>query len=382
MKKKIILGNNIGVLLLSFAGLMTSCFAQKQVGKDYSLAEKVTTIPIENRLFDKDWQIWCGSMLKGNDDKYHLYYSRWPRKTAHEGWISHSEIGHAVADKPEGPYRHIDIALDQTDSVSWDGATAHNPYIISVGKKYFLYYAGTQGVPLATSVVLKAYGQEWWTRRNTQQIGVAVSDSPNGPWKRFDKPVLERSDDSTAFDGLCVTNPAICVGRNGKIVMLYKAVPQNGKINGGKVRFSVAFADRPEGPFIKSNKLIFEPENPNDNMVAEDPYLWYDEKADKYFAIVRDVIKQFVGKESGGLALMVSDDAMNWKAADKPNVLPKVLHFSDGSSYDEGKSGPVERPWFYRNEKGVPVLLFGAFGIHTGGLHREHTFNGWIPFKL
>ena len=31
-------------------------------------------------------------------------------------------------------------------------------------------------------------------------------------------------------------------------------------------------------------------------------------------AIVRDVVGQFVGKESGGLALLTSKDAIDWKA--------------------------------------------------------------------
>ena len=32
---------------------------------------------------------------------------------------------------------------------------------------------------------------KWWVNRNNQRIGVAVADDPNGPWKRFDKPLID-----------------------------------------------------------------------------------------------------------------------------------------------------------------------------------------------
>lgn len=67
-------------------------------------------------------------MVKGWDNRYHLYYSRWPRSFGHEAWISHSEIAYAVADKPEDPYHFVNIPLPQTNSLAWDGVTTHNPY--------------------------------------------------------------------------------------------------------------------------------------------------------------------------------------------------------------------------------------------------------------
>lgn len=372
-------------MLLGGCILLLSC-EQKTVipGEDYALADMVQTIPIENVQKDSLWNIWCGSMIKGYDGKFHLYYSRWPRKTGHEAWISHSEVAYAVADKPEGPYKFVNISLSKTDSSAWDGATAHNPYMVLKDNKYYLYYVGTQGKPLQADTTITAYGIEWWKRRNTQRIGVAVADKPEGPWRRCSSPVLTINEDTTAFDAMCVANPAICVGRNGKIVMLYKAVCKNGTHKGGKVRFSVAFADTPEGPFKKTNKLIFQPENleaSNTNMVAEDPYIWYDNKVDRYFAIVRDVIDLFTGKDSGRLALMTSEDAIVWKPAKHPKVLPPILHWSNGSTYD-GRESSVERPFLYRDEAGTPRLLFGAFGIRKGNLRREHSFNGRIPLKF
>lgn len=372
-------------ILLGGCLLLLACEQKVMVlGEDYALADMVQTIPVENVQKDSLWNIWCGSMIKGYDNKYHLYYSRWPRETGHEAWISHSEVAYAVADKPEGPYKFVNISLSGTDSCTWDGATAHNPYIVLKDNKYYLYYVGTQGKPLQGEDTIKAYGPEWWKRRNTQRIGVAVADRAEGPWKRLSSPVLTNSKDTTAFDAMCVANPAVCVGRNDKIVMLYKAVCKNGTRKGGKVHFSVAFADKPEGPFLKTNKLIFQPEgqeNVDANMVAEDPYIWYDKKVDRYFAIVRDVVDLFTGKESGRLALMTSEDAIVWKPAKYPKVLPPTLYWSDGSTYD-GRDNSVERPFLYRDEAGIPCLLFGAFGVRNGEQRREHSFNGRIPLKL
>lgn len=350
-------------------------------GMTYSLSDKVQTIPVGNVMCDPAWNIWCGSMVKGDDGKFHLFYSRWPRETRHEGWISHSEVAYAVADKPNGPYRHVNVALGATNANDWDGATAHNPYIIKHQGKYYLYYVGTHAAPLSASETIKAYGPEWWVRRNTQRIGVAVSDRPQGPWKRLPEPVLSASADSSAFDAMCVANPAICIGRSGKVVMLYKAVCKDGSERGGNVRFSVAFADSPTGPFVKSNKLIFQPEDITAKMVAEDPFVWYDNKTDKYYAVVRDVVREFTGQDSGGLALMESDDAIDWKVTPHPKVIPAILNWSDGSKYEASKNS-VERPFIYFDKRGQPELLFGTFGINIDGIRRHHSFNGFIPFKV
>lgn len=359
--------------------IFQSCSQPMEPGKDYAFADIIQPIPTTNIQKDSAWNIWCGSMVKGYDNKYHLYYSRWPRSCGHEAWISHSEIAYAVSDTPEGPYQFVNIPLPAYEE-GWDNVTTHNPYIIKYNGKYYLYYIGTSGSLVDKNTRIVPYGEEWWTRRNTQRIGVAVADKPQGPWKRFNEPVLSVSCDSTAFDALCVTNPAICIGRNDKIVMLYKAVCKNGTRSGGVVRFSVAFADSPIGPFTKTNQLIFQPENESEQMVAEDPFIWFDKKRDKYYAIVRDVVGQFTGEDSGGLALLQSNDAIHWLKVKKPKVLPAILQWEDGTSYN-AKKDHVERPFLFFDEKGNPALLFGAFSVHNNGVFREHSFNGFIPLS-
>lgn len=381
MRKKSLL-YAVGITLTVLCG-GTSCKSSHfEPGKEFALADSVQVIPSENVFKDSVWNIWCASTVKGMDGKYHLFYSRWPRKAGHEAWVSHSEIAHAVSDKAGGPYVHKNVVLPAYSDTRWDGAMTHNPYILYHEGKYYLYYIATSGKVLSGDVSLPAYGKEWWIRRNSQRIGLAVAEHPDGPWHRLPEPVLTNSEDTTAFDAMCVTNPAVCIGRGGKVVMLYKAVCKNGTLEGGKVRFSVAFADRLEGPFVKSGQLIFQPEDPTMRMVAEDPFVWYDEEADKYYAIVRDVVRLYTGEDSGGLALMESRDAIDWHPVPHPKVLPSVLKFSDGTTYDARKSGGIERPFVCFDEKGVPQFLFGAFGVHSRGIHREHSFNVAIPFHL
>ena len=58
-----------------------------------------------NRILElEDYFVWGCSPLDGPDGMVHVFYSRWPKDKGMEGWLSDSEIVHAVADQPEGPY--------------------------------------------------------------------------------------------------------------------------------------------------------------------------------------------------------------------------------------------------------------------------------------
>lgn len=78
---------------------------------------------------------------------------------------------------------------------------------------------------------------------------------------------------------------------------------------------------------------------------------------------------------------MHSRDAIDWTAAPHSKVLPAVLKWSDGTTYDANKMS-FERPFLYRDQKGVPRLLFGTFSVTNNGVRREHTFNGRVPLEI
>ena len=52
---------------------------------------------------------------------------------------------------------------------------------------------------------------------NRQYVVMAIADSPYGPWKRFDKPIIEASSDSAnAWDSYCAVNPTVLKHPNGE----------------------------------------------------------------------------------------------------------------------------------------------------------------------
>ncbi|RED93011.1 glycoside hydrolase family protein [Marinoscillum furvescens] len=352
---------------------------------EMNLGERVIPVSPADKFIDPDYHIWGASVIKGDDGKYHMYYSRWPYELGHMAWVTHSEIAHAVADSASGAFRHVDVALPARGKAYWDGSTTHNPTVFKKDGVYYLYYMGTtfsQEAEQPTSMKNK----DWWGYRNNQRIGVAWSDTPYGPWKRLDRPVLDVSTSPTAPDALMVSNPAINVAPDGKIFAVYKAVgKQKGwkpvdmassdsyrESKGSRVRYMVAFADSPFGPFEKHNETIFElKDSENEHMIAEDPFVWADDQ--NYYAIVTDIKGRFTG-DAGALALMQSSNGYDWVQAKHPLVLPSKIPKQDGT-FTEYK---VERPQLLI-ENGTPTHIFGALGITVNGVHRGHACNLRIP---
>jgi predicted GH43/DUF377 family glycosyl hydrolase len=318
---------------------------------EMKMGEMVQPVPLANKFIDPGYYVWCGSVTKGKNGKFYMLYSRWPLKDGFYSWPVTSEIAVAVADRPAGPFKHLKVALPVRGTQFWDGSATHNPAVISHNGKYYLYYMGTSSnaeikFPVAAS-------GNWWHYRNSQRIGVAVADNPDGEWKRMDHPVLSVSPDSAAYDALMVSNPAAAFDEKGRVILLYKQVCKNGKINGGQVRFGVAFADSPFGPFKKHDKTIFEAtDGAKEWMVAEDPFVWFHKG--NYFAIVRDVVGKFTG-DPGAFALMISKDGFNWQPARYPKVISSTFIWEN----KEKSVSKLERPCLYM-ENGVPKYLYGA----------------------
>ena len=336
------------------------------------LFSMVQPIPANNIFSDTAYNIWCGSVVKGKNGKYYMLYSRWPRVQGHYAWVPSSEIALAKADKPEGPYKHVKVVFKPRGSQYWDGVCTHNPAAIEYKGKYYLFYMGTTGKSVVNQPA-SMKDDNWWEYRNNQRIGVAVADDPEGEWKRFDKPVLDVSKDSTAFDALMTSNPAITVDQNGRAILVYKEVAKSSTSSrGGKVRFGVAFSNSLLGPFKKSQEPIFQAKQKDNDkvwMIAEDPYIW--NYKGTIYAIVTDVAGFFTNKEAA-LALLSSKDGINWQPTKFPKVIPHRLKFSDGTIADD----KLERPCLY-TEKGVPKILFGALGFEK----RKYSVNVAVPLK-
>jgi hypothetical protein len=326
----------------------------------------VGPVPRSAMLRDENYYVWCGAPVRSDDGRYHLYYSRWPRALGHNAWVTHSEVAHAVSDRPLGPYRHRDVALPARGPRYWDGHCTHNPNIIRYGRQYCLFYMGNTG----DGVAMKTLN---WVHRNHQRIGVTVSDSPDGPWKRLDEPAIGANADKTAFDSLLASDPAAVARPGGGVLVAYKGVIDNGTERGGVVRYGVAVAESPIGPYRRLPGTIFEAKEAGKEwMLAEDPCAWH--SGDRYYALTRDVIGRFTGAP-GGLAQFESRDGHEWKPAQHPKVLGRGFEWEDGTRYES----QVERPALLFDKR-RPVALFGAVDVKQNG-GREHSFNVHIPLQ-
>ncbi|NBB18312.1 sucrase [Runella sp. CRIBMP] len=320
--------------------------------QDLDFTKMIQPVPQSAKFEDKGYMVWCGSMVKGDDGKYYLFYSRWPQSKKHLAWVTDSEVAVAVADAPTGPYKFAKVILPKRDKKYWDADVTHNPTIHKFGNKYYLYYMGNYG------------NGEWWDHRNHQRIGVAVADSPLGQWKRSDKPLVDTT--PNAFDHLLTNNPSLAQRPDGTFLMVYKGV-SNGKMPfGGRVLHGVAIANRPEGPFVKQPKPVFVKDTVK--FAAEDPYIWFQEG--KYWAIVKDMKGVFTNAGTS-LALFESLDGLDWKPA--KNILVSTLEIPWESGTE--KVGKLERPQLYF-ENGKPKILFCAVYISD-----TVNYNVAIPLK-
>ncbi len=323
-------------------------------------------VPESAKLSDPDYYIWCGTMVRGDDRKYHLYYSRWPRKLGHNAWVTHSEVAHAIGNSPTGPFQFSDVTLPARGKEFWDGLCTHNPTILRIGEKYYLYYMGNTGDGQAMKTLN-------WVHRNNQRIGVAVASNPAGPWQRMDKPVLDVSADPDAPDALMTSNPAVSIRPEGGVLMVYKAVGRKRPMPfGGPVVHLTATAESPAGPFKKQMRPIFLV--PGVDFPAEDPFVWYDFARRQYEAVVKDNNGYFT-KAGKSLALWESADGFDWKLSAHPLVSTTEVTWAGGRKQ---KLNSLERPQLLFAEDGKPIALLAAVDEND---KRAHSYNIRIPLS-
>lgn len=67
--------------------------------------------PVGRILEEEGYYVWCCAPIFDDEGKVHVFYSRWPKQYKMGGWIGRCEIAHAVADRPEGPYKYVETVL-------------------------------------------------------------------------------------------------------------------------------------------------------------------------------------------------------------------------------------------------------------------------------
>lgn len=314
-------------------------------------------------LRDPDAYTWCNSIIKGPDGRYHLFFSRWPKALGFYAWLTHSEVVHATADHPEGPYTHQALALPAGRGPGhWDQYSAHNPKIKQFEGKYWLYYTATNDggknlpLPRLHRIIKEGWSKpDWWpTLGRHQRTGVAVSDTLNGPWKPLEQPIVEPSEPIMDH----AVNPAVTQMPNGRYVLIIKG--RDAKTpNRFRLIQAVGTSDRPEGPFTLEKKAAFR------DVPTEDASIWFDPVRKRYYAIYHALGNNYLG-------LITSEDGRNWKSARHAKVCPKQVRLTDGSLLPITR---MERPSVFC-EDGVPRVLSVAVETTSGD-----AFIVFIPLR-
>jgi hypothetical protein len=303
---------------------------------------------------DPGWFQWGGSCVKGEDGRWHLFYSRWPRDNPRGmyGWLYESQIARAVADRPEGPYLHQEVVLEgfgDPQPERWDAVNAHNPCITRMldpqagRERYFLYFIANRDDDEAES--------DWMDRILRQRIGVAVADAIEGPWRRHPAPVCEPNGAARRY----VVNPGVCRLPDGRFLMVLKGRGESDGDRLGPMVHAWALAERPTGPFIVQEGLLFPPE-----LRAEDPCVWV--QGSHVLAAVKD----WRGELSGtpGIAFvrgaLEPGGAIRWEVPERCSVSPRELRWDDG---EVTALHSLERPFVLLDEDGRPSHLFAAAAV-------------------
>ncbi|MBD0831978.1 glycoside hydrolase family protein [Aestuariibaculum sediminum] len=375
---------------------------------------KVTALPVDGKvdghiitgssvLNDPKRFVWGGSVVKGNDNKYHMLYSTWecgdsvPAFT--NSWVLHSKIAYAVSDYPDRDFKFQKIVLQgralEGDSTAWDAQMVHNPHLKKFNDKYYLYYGGGKdpGIQPAGSK-----GEQVNKRNRVQQsqcIGViefnSFEDLMNGNFKRFDAPLLKPrtrvkpdhivnpSPEGTEPkpDNIIVVNPSV-VQRpsDGKYLLYFKGNFYN---PGWRGVHGVAISDSPTGPFETTDNFVFDVRNDDGTIASgEDPYVWYHNTNKKFYCVLKD----FTGKITTGkpgLAIVESIDGITWTKPEQSFFMKKEVVLKSGDTLHVNR---LERPQLLIDDAGNPEVLYAACAlINIGQNKKGESFNVQIPLK-
>lgn len=339
------------------------------------LTPRMQPAPVGGGFAMEDSWVWCGSAIRGDDGRYHLFASRWPRSLRFSHWAVRSEVVRASADDAAGPYRFEQVVLPARGQEYFDGRATHNPTIIRYGDLFVLVYVGATYEGAAPTA---ADPGTWAGRRSMQawhnkRIGMATAPSVLGPWTRRDQPLLEPR--PGAWDAVITSNPSVCVDEDGGLVMLYKSTDARHDPDGrfrGRFRLGVARAAHLDAPFQRaSDGPILQFNDPDSHV--EDPFLWRD--GGRYCAIMKDMTGSIGGEPQAGVAA-TSVDGLHWRLAQPPRAYPRAVRWSDGRVTHPAK---LERPQLLIEDGRATHAYFATCDSETGMSEATKTWNLAVP---
>jgi beta-xylosidase len=189
-------------------------------------------------------------------ETYYLYYTKIPDAQP-EYWGAGywgASVWCAKSEDEGFTWTEVGQMLDVGENGKWDSQAVFTPNIFFADGKYYLYYTGVKPTP--------GNPKGEFENNNISDItaiGVAVADSPTGPFKRINQePILKVSVEPEKFDSYRVDDAALLY-RNGLYWMYYKGRSLLGGSGGpAHTSMGVAYAKHPEGPYTKFGKEILE----------------------------------------------------------------------------------------------------------------------------
>jgi len=188
--------------LLLIAAIFLACFpvhAQESDNETVTiLHSELEGIGQENGVMRRD----PSDVIKV-DNLYYVWYSKGKIAPGYNAtlWYATSTDGRKWTEKG--------MALAKGEPGTWEGASVFTPNILVAEGRYWLFYTGTS----------KTFGKRFVP---DSKIGLAVSDSPDGPWERVGtNPVLKNGDNQDDFDSHLVDD-ACLITRQGKYWLYYK----------------------------------------------------------------------------------------------------------------------------------------------------------------
>lgn len=195
------------------------------------------------------------------DGTYYVYYSRATGETFGFGtgdpekkvfpWDK-TEVWYATS--TDGwEWKEQGLAVGRGPAGAFDDRSVFTPEVLVHEGKYILVYQ-TVKAP--------------YVNRVKNQVGMAISDSPNGPFVKVDHPILSPTDDGEwlgeedtrfkvvkqgSFDSHKVHDPTLMF-YNNKFYLYYKGerMGERKTFGGREIKWGVAIAEKLEGPYLKS----------------------------------------------------------------------------------------------------------------------------------
>ncbi len=397
------------MMFKSFVFIMAmgfSCFCKAQVKPGHVDAELVQMgeSPVlvgPSALHNDGYFVWGGSVIQGGDGKFHMFYSRWPsgsdKAKFGDGWLLNSEIAYAVSNFPDRDFKFIKVVLrgrmHEGRPDAWDAQSVHNPHIKRFDGKYYLYHTGSSDPGIQPEGSPGAGLSKRNRIQQNQKIGVvefaSIDDLLAGNFTQSEKPLLTprtrvKKDNvlnpsppgvEPLPDNLIVVNPSVVFRASDKKYLLY--FKGNLYDPYWKGAHGVALSDSPEGPFVPLDKFIFDFKGADGKLAsAEDPYVWYNNSKQKFYAVFKD----FTGKITGGapgLAIMTSEDGEHWETMENSMFMPLQLVLKNGTQV---KVDRLERPQLLIDIHGIPKVLYAACSVLPVNQKKDgSSFNIQIP---